>query len=121
MFTDEVVAKLKGDGITSWNQNYLLIPSTLGNGVFIRSYFDYFLMSHFEDDDSPLKKSDVRTAIFIDPAFSTNADSDDAVVAGMAEHLISKKYYIIDGYADTSAPSKTIQAVIVMYNNLVAT
>jgi hypothetical protein len=60
VFTDEVVQTLKDDGKTSFNQNYLLIPSTSGNGMFVRSYFDYFLMSHFEDIDSPLKKNDLK-------------------------------------------------------------
>lgn len=120
VFTDEVVQTLKDDGLTSFNQNYLLIPSTSGNGVFVRSYFDYFLLSHFEDIDSPLKKSDLKNAIFIDPAFSSSSTSDDAVVIWWAEHNITKRYYILDWYAATSAPSKTIQAIIVMYNNMTA-
>lgn len=119
-FTDDVVKQLKDDGVTAFNQNYLLIPSQSGNGVFIRRYFDYFLTSNFENPDSFLKKQDLRCWIFIDPAFSTSATSDDAVVIGMWEHNVSKQYYIIDWYADTSAPSKTIQAVIVMYNGMKA-
>jgi len=62
----------------------------------VRAYFDYFLLSHFEDLDSILKKPDLRCAISIDPAFSTNAKSDDAVVLGIGEHKISKGYYLID-------------------------
>lgn len=118
VFTDAVVSTLKDDWVTSFNQNYLLIPSTNGNWVFVRSYFDYFLMSHFEDVDSPLKKNDLKCWIFIDPAFSTSKNSDDAVVLWVWEHKISKSYYLIEWYADTSAPSKTIQATIVMYNNM---
>jgi len=120
VFDDKIVATLKADGKTSWNQNYLLIPSTSGSWVFVRSYFDYFLMSHFEDPESGLKKNDMKCAIFVDPAFSTNEQSDDAAVALVGEHITSKKYYIVDWYADTSAPSKTIKAIIVMYNNAVA-
>lgn len=120
VFTDEVVADLKADWPTSWNQNYLLIPSQSGSWVFIRSYFDYFLLSHFEDIDSPLKKTDLKCAIFVDPAFSSSDTSDDAVVIGAWEHKMTKKYYLIDWYADTSAPSKTIKAIIVMYNNMEA-
>lgn len=120
VFTDEVVAEVKADGKTSFGQNYLLIPSTSGSWVFIRDYFDYFLESHFEDLDSPLKKSDLKCGIFIDPAFSSNSASDDAVVLWAGEHMISKKCYLIDWYADTSAPSKTIKAVITMFNNMKA-
>ena len=56
VFVDSVLDNLKSDGKTSWNQNYLLVPDVMGNGVFIREYFDYFLLSHFEMVDSPLKK-----------------------------------------------------------------
>lgn len=51
VFTDAVVQELQADGKTSWNQNYLLIPDTMGNGIFVRDYFDYFLISHFEQSD----------------------------------------------------------------------
>ncbi len=68
------------DGKTAWNQNYLLIPSTNGNGVFVRSYFDYFITSNFEEYDGILKKSDLECGINIDPAFSSSSTSDDAVV-----------------------------------------
>ena len=120
VFTEKVINEIMEDGKTSVDQNYRLIPSTAGNWVFVRAYFDTFLLSHFEDPDSPLKKTDVTWAIFIDPAFSTDAASDDAVVVWGWEHKITKKFYVPDGYADTSAPSKTINAVIVMYNNMVA-
>lgn len=58
----------------------MLIPSTIGAGIFTKDYFDYFLLSHFEDVDSPLKKQDLKCAIFVDPAFSTSDTSDDACV-----------------------------------------
>jgi predicted phage terminase large subunit-like protein len=61
----------------------------------------------------------MRIGIFIDPAFSTSSTSDDAVVMAVGEHIISKQYYIFDTYADTSAPSRTLNAVIVMINNLI--
>lgn len=121
VFTEEVVTKLKEASTkTSWNQNYLLNPDTMGNGIFIRDYFDYFLLSHFEQVDGILKKHDLRCGIFIDPAFSTSDISDDAVVIWAGEHVTSKQKYLIDGYSDTSAPSRTINAIIVMYNNLTA-
>ena len=80
VFTDEVIADAQSHGKIAYKQNYLLEPSSSGTGIFIREYFDYFLESHFENVDSPLKKQDVRRAIFIDPAFSTSKRSDDAVV-----------------------------------------
>lgn len=117
-FTDEIIAKLKEEWPTAFWQNYLLKPATSWSGIFIRDYFDYFLLSHFEQVDGILKKSDMRCWIFCDPAFSTSASSDDAVVIWWAEHKISKWYYVIDWYSDIAAPSKTINALIVMYNKM---
>lgn len=96
VFVDTVIETLQEDGKTSWNQNYMLVPSTMGNGVFVRDYFDYFLLSHFEMEDSPLNKNDLENGIFIDPAFSTSTKSDDAVVLGIGQHSITKSLYLID-------------------------
>lgn len=118
VFTDSVVQVIKEDWKVSMNQNYLLIPSSAGSWVFTRSYFDYFLLSHFEQEDWILQKKDLVCWLFIDPAFSTSNTSDDACIIAAGEHSISKKIYILNWYADTSAQSRTIQAVIVMYNNM---
>lgn len=118
VFTEDVIEELKADGKVSRQQNYLLIPSTAWSWVFVREYFDYFLLSHFEDVDSPLKKHDLRVWIFVDPAFSTSDTSDDAVILWVGEHRASKACYLLNWYADTSAPSKTINRIIVMYNSL---
>lgn len=120
VFTDEVVKTIRADGKTSFNQNYLLIPSQLGSGTFTKDYFDYFLLSRFEQVDSPLQKQDLTVGMFVDPAFSTSSKSDDATVFTIGEHKASKAYYLLDAYADTSAPSRTISAVIRMYTDSVA-
>lgn len=120
VFTDDVIKTLRADGKTSFNQNYLLIPSQLWSWTFTKDYFDYFLLSHFEQVDSPLKKQDLTVWLFVDPAFSTSKNSDDATVFAIWEHKASKAYYMIDWYADTSAPSRTISAAIRMYTDCVA-
>jgi len=119
VFTDEVIEDAKGNGKIAFQQNYLLIPASSGTGIFVRDYFDYFLESHFENVDSPLKKQDIRRWMFIDPAFSTSAKSDDAVVFILWEHRISKQYYLLDWYGGTSAPSTTRANVISLYNKAV--
>lgn len=114
-FTDAVVDMLKWNSTkVSWKQNYLLEPDVMGNGIFIRKYFDYYLFSEFENPESFLKKKDLVVWIHIDPAFSTSDTSDDSVVMALGMHTISKKFYEIDGYAGTSAPSKTISETIDM-------
>lgn len=116
VFTEDVIEDAKGNGKIAFGQNYLLIPSSSGTGIFIRDYFDYFLESHFEMVDSPLKRQDIRRWMFVDPAFSTSKTSDDAVVMIIGEHRISKQYYLLDGYWWTSAPSSTRSKAISMYN-----
>lgn len=116
VFTDEIIEKLQEDWKIAFQQNYLLIPTSWGTGVFVRDYFDYFLTSHFEMVDSPLKKHDIRRWIFVDPAFSTSTKSDDAVVILLGEHKISKQYFLIDWYGGTSAPSSTRSKLLAMYH-----
>jgi phage terminase large subunit-like protein len=120
VFTQDKVDTIMEDWKTAYNQNYLLIPSQIGSGAFVRDYFDYFLESHFEQEDGILKKHDLEVGIFIDPAFSTSKKSDDATVFGIGEHKISKAYYFLDWYADTSAPSRSISACIKMHADMVA-
>ncbi len=120
VFTDTVIQTLQDDGKTSWYQNYLLIPASSWLWIFTREYFDYFLLSHFEDVDSFLKKSDLKVWIFCDPAFSSSDTSDDAVVLWCWIHNTSKNRYLIDWYSWTSAPSKTIDNLIIVYNNMTA-
>jgi hypothetical protein len=64
----------------NWAALFQQDPIAATDGIFKREYFSYFRMSDFERADGILKKEDLRTAIFIDPAFSTDAKSDDAVV-----------------------------------------
>lgn len=115
VFTEEVIEDAKGNGKIAYQQNYLLIPASSWSGIFVRDYFDYFLTSHFEMVESPLKKSDIRRWMFIDPAFSSNDKSDDAVVIILWEHRISKQYYLLDWYGGTSAPSTTRSNIVSMY------
>lgn len=119
VFTDKVLEEAKADGKVAFEQNYLLIPSVNGSGIFIRQYFDYFLESHFDAADSYLNKTDIRWWMFIDPATSSSDMSDDAVVMVLWEHRISKQYYLLDWYGGTSAPSVTIAQAISMYNKAI--
>ena len=115
VFTKEVVADIRSTTTkVSWKQNYLLEPDVMGNGVFIRDYFDYYLWSDFENVASSLRRHDMIVWLIVDPAFSTNSKSDDAVVMALGMHRISRQFYEIDGYAWTSAPSKTISELISM-------
>lgn len=103
----------------NWEALYQQDPIAATDWIFRREYFDYFLLSDFEREDWILKKQDLNIWLIIDPAFSSSSSSDDAVIIALWEHQISKHKYLIDWYADTSAPSRTIAWVISMYNRLV--
>ena len=118
VFTDVVITELKADWKISYNQNYLLIPDSAGSGIFVEEYFDWFLQSHFEMSDGILKKQDLNIWLFVDPAFSWRQWSDDAVCIWWSQHTVSKSFYVIDWYAWIGATSKTITAIIKMYNTM---
>lgn len=94
-------------------------PIAATDGIFKREYFDYFKLSDFERADGILKKQDLKVWIFIDPAFSTDSKSDDAVVLLWAKHKISNAHYVLDVYAETSAPSRTLANIVTIYNKSV--
>lgn len=104
----------------NWEALYQQNPIASTDSIFKREYFDYFLLSDFEKIDSGLDKKDLKVWLIIDPAFSSSVSSDDAVILAVGEHIRSREKYLIDGYANTSAPSRTLDAMVVMYNNLVA-
>jgi len=100
----------------NWEALYQQDPIASMDWIFAREYFDYFLLSDFEKADGILKKSDLKCGLFIDPAFSSSQQSDDAVIHLLGEHKISKEVYQLDTYADTSSPSRTMQWLLSMYN-----
>lgn len=88
-------------------------PITSTGAIFKPHYFRYVLLSDF-DSLNGIDRKQLKTWLFIDPAFSSSAKSDDAVAMFVAQHEITKRYYVIDIYADTSAPSLTIKAIFDM-------
>lgn len=100
----------------NWSALFQQDPINAQNGIFRREMFQYFKLSDFERADGILKKHDLTCGIFIDPAFSSSKNSDDATVCLYGKHKITKNLYQLDGYADTSAPSATFSAVISMLN-----
>jgi phage terminase large subunit-like protein len=103
-----------------WAALYQQDPIASSSNIFRLQDFRYHLSSDFERADGILKKEDLRCIIAVDPAFSTSKTSDDAVVMAWGKHKISGNYYLLDGYADTSAPSHTFQAILSMYDRVTA-
>lgn len=101
-----------------WAALYQQDPISSSSNIFDMSKLRYYLQSDFERADGILKKEDLRCGIFVDPAFSTSGASDDAVILGFGKHKISGNYYQLDGYAETSSPSKTFQGILAMYDRL---
>lgn len=101
-----------------WAALYQQDPIASSSNIMNLSDLRYFLLSSFERAEWILQKEDVRCKIYIDPAFSSSQASDDAVILAVGKHKITNNYYQIDGYADTSAPSKTFMAALAMYDRV---
>jgi hypothetical protein len=93
-------------------------PIEASSNIFRLADLRYFLSSDFEKADGILKKDDLRVVLAVDPAFSSSKFSDDAVVVALGQHKLTGNYYLLDGYADTSAPSYTFQAILSMYDRV---
>ena len=101
-----------------WSALYQQDPINSASNIFSLSDLCYYNQSDFERSDGILKKQDLTCILSVDPAFSTSHNSDDAVIVWLWIHNISRNIYQLDGYAETSAPSKTFYAIIAMYDRL---
>jgi hypothetical protein len=101
-----------------WAALYQQDPIWASSNIFNLNDLRYYLQSDFEKADWILKKEDLYVWIFVDPAFSSSKNSDDAVIFAMWRHKITWNFYQLDWYADTSAPSKTFIAIMSMYDRL---
>lgn len=101
-----------------WAALYQQDPIASSSNIFNLADLRYYLQSDFEKADGILKKDDLKCGIFVDPAFSTSRNSDDAVIFWFWKHKTSGNFYMIDGYADTSAPSKTFRAILSMFDKM---
>lgn len=108
--TQYLLDKKNEIGIRDFSALYMQDPIASTGSIFKPSDFKYFLMSDFEKVWW-LNKKDFVLACFIDPAFSTSKTSDDAVVIIAWREKNQNACYIFDIYADTSAPSRTIDSV----------
>lgn len=93
-------------------------PISSTGAIFKPSDFRNVKLSDFESIDPTkvqmYRKEHIDLRAFVDPAWSTDADSDDASVAIMGQHRITKEVFLFDLYSGTSAPSQTIAVVFMM-------
>ena len=101
-----------------WAALYQQDPIASTSNMFRLENLRTYLQSDFERADWILKKEDLKCIIYVDPAFSSSKNSDDAVVLWIWKHKLTWNYYQLDWYADTSAPSFTFRAIISMYDKL---
>ena len=101
-----------------WAALYQQDPIASSSNIFNLADLRYFNLSDFERADWILKKEDLRVWLFVDPAFSSSKTSDDAVCLAIWKHKISNNMYLLDWYADTSAPSRTFKAILSMYDRI---
>jgi len=101
-----------------WAALYQQDPIWSSSNIFERSNMRFFLMSDFEKEWAILRKDDFDVWMYVDPAFSSSASSDDASVTCFWKHKISNCFYWFDYYADVWAPSKTFRATVAMYDRM---
>ncbi len=102
-----------------WAALYQQDPIWSSSNIFELKNLRYFLMSDFEKEWSILKKTYFNVWIYVDPAFSSSKNSDDASVMWFWKHKISNDIYWFDYYSDVWAPSKTFHATLAMYDSMV--
>jgi len=103
-----------------WSALYQQDPIASSNNIFKVTDLRYFKTSDFELSNWILKKEDLDVILAVDPAFSSSKTSDDAVCFTIWKHKISNQYYLLEWYADTSAPSHTFIAILSQYDKMVA-
>ena len=101
-----------------WAALYQQDPIASSSNIFKIDDLRYFKISDFELAEWILKKEDLDVILAVDPAFSSSKTSDDAVCLWIAKHKITKQLYLLEWYADTSAPSHTFSAIVSMYDKL---
>lgn len=79
--------------------------------LFKKEHFKYFLSSDLEKWQLNLSFSDFTWWMFIDPAISTNKNSDDTVWVLMWKNKFTKDFYVIDIVWWRIAPSEAYNAI----------
>lgn len=100
-------------GVRDFAALYMQDPILSTGAIFKPSDFKYFNYSEFEMEWR-WKKEHILLWIFIDPAFSTQSSSDDAVIMVVWLNQYTSDMYLFDIYCATSAPSATIWAMFNM-------
>ena len=104
-------------GVRDFEALYQQDPVASMGAIFKPQDFRYAKHSDFDayGGKEPLyKKEHIEMRAFIDPAFSSDKDSDDASIAIMGRHKITNDRFLFDLYSDTSAPSQTIDYLFLL-------
>lgn len=75
---------------------YMQNPIKAMGNIFKKEYFKYFYRSDFTDVNAILKKQDFIWWVHIDPAQSTNKNSDDTAIMLVWQHKLTKDFYVWD-------------------------
>lgn len=105
-------------GIRDFAALYQQNPLESTGSIFKPQDFRYAKLSDFEIFNwktEPLyRKEHIELWMFVDPAFSTDTDSDEASVGIVGRHIITDQRFVFDVYSWTSAPSVTIDYMFSM-------
>lgn len=99
-------------GIRDFSALYQQDPIQSTGSIFKPADFRYARLSDFEIKNGKeaqlYRKEHIEMRAFVDPAFSSDKDSDEATIGIMGKHKITKDQFLFDLYWGTSAPSITI-------------
>lgn len=104
-------------GVRDFEALYQQDPIASMGNIFKPQDYRYAKLSDFDDSwgkEPKYRKDHIEMWLCIDPAFSTGKTSDDAALAVVGRHKITNDRFLFDLYADTSAPSITIDYAFMM-------
>lgn len=103
-----------------WAALYMQDPINSSQTIFNINDIRYFINSQFDEVNKHtptyINKDDMRCIIYIDPAFSSSANSDDAVWVLIGKHKITGNYYILNLVVQISAPTSLYMNILAMYD-----
>lgn len=114
---DYLLRKKMEIGVRDFEALYQQDPIASMGAIFKPQDFRYAKLSDFEEygnKEPKYRKDHIEMRAFIDPAFSTDKDSDDASISIMGRYKITNERFLFDLYSDTSAPSITIDYLFML-------
>lgn len=105
-FGMEFYTQVKSEiGVRNFAAMYQQDPIAASGNTFKREDFRYKYLSDLDKDN-------FTVAIHVDPAFSTNKDSDDVGIVVTGKHKITKEIYVLEVLGEPLLPSESYSYIL---------